>query len=111
MVNQDQSKIHIGSGTSAVSITDYQLANEVTSTKVAEVGCSTSGNQVNATASASFTFTESYTIREVGLSICIARTGSSTWRRIMICRDDISSNPITVENGDTLTVTYIFMLN
>ena len=112
MVNQDTAMIHLGNGTSAVSVTDYKLASEVRSEIVGEVGCSTLGNKVNATASASFTFTESYTIKEIGLSLAIAgKSSSPTWYRILICRDDISSNPITVQAGDTLTVTYIFQLN
>jgi len=104
------SHILLGNGTASATLEDYAMASEIAQAKVGSIGVTVSGNKVNATLSASFTFTASYTIREVGLRGRIWYSDSNACY-FLICRDDISSDPISVEDGDTLTVTYVFMLN
>lgn len=103
--------IVLGNGTAAASISDYRLVNQVVQQRVGSIGVTSSGNQVNATISASITFTESYTIREIGLKARTYRSNASQFFYWLVCRDDISSNPISVQSNDTLTVTYVFKLN
>jgi hypothetical protein len=105
------SHILLGNGTAAAALEDYAMASQIATARVSSIGVTVSGNQVNATLSASFTFAASYTIREIGLRGRIYRSAASEYYYFLICRDDLSSNPITVASGDTLTVTYVFRLN
>ncbi len=108
-IHEDDSYIVLGNGTASAALENYQMANQIMEQQVGSIGVSVSGNKVNGTLSTTFTFDDSYTIKEIGLKTRIKKSSGGFY--FFICRDDISSNPITVENGDTLTVTYIFMLN
>jgi|GEM_PF-2905677 len=108
-IHEDNSYIVLGNGTASAALENYQMANQIMEQQVGSIGVSVSGDKVNGTLSTTFTFDGSYTIREIGLKTRIQKSASAFY--FFICRDDISSNPITVANGDTLTVTYVFMLN
>jgi len=109
-LDEEKSYIVLGSGTASATLEDYQMANQIMEAQVGSIGVSVIGNKINATISTTFTFDGSYTIREIGLKGKINSYSYGDYA-FFVCRDDISSNPITVENGDILTVTYVFMLN
>lgn len=105
-IDYDESFIHIGDGTTSPTIDDYSLDNENTTVKVSAHTYSTSGVEYNVSISCVWNPTKTYTIKEMGLSVESTSLGGE---QVMIARDTVT--PIDVENGDTVTLKYIWLFN
>lgn len=101
--------IYIGTGSTAVTLADYNLETPVYTSQVAGVSYASSGTQMNVTATTVTAMTGTATIREFGMSVEI-RKDSGAFDDFFICRDVIGTG-ISVISGDVLTVSYIYHLN
>jgi hypothetical protein len=101
-------KIAIGTGTAAPSINDYALGAQVASAtpSTSESTTSTSGYWQ---LTASFSFTQSYSISEFGIYQDFNDYGGAT--HTVLLNRDVLSTPISVVSGDSLTVTYQIRVN
>ncbi|MEM1554320.1 MAG: hypothetical protein QXJ72_05495 [Thermoproteota archaeon] len=99
-------KIGIGSSNTEVTFFDYGLGNLIATADVTSTNAvvSDNGTNVNMQFTASFSFSSSYTIREVGLFWYGYAFGSTTQFNVLLARDVIS--PISVGYGDAMSVTY-----
>lgn len=102
-------KIGIGTSTSVISLEDYQLGTLVQTDIISSVGYSVSSNKMNATFTSVHPITSTHTITEFGLYISL-HSDNSINEDFLLCRDVIGTG-INVINGDTLSVTYVFMFN
>ena len=100
-------KIGIGSSNTEVTFFDYELGNLIATADVTSANAvvSDNGTSVNMQFTASFSFSDSYTIREVGLYWYGYAFGSATQFSVLLARDVIG--PISVGSGDAMSVTYL----
>jgi len=100
--------IGIGSGSTPPSVYDADLYNPITKIEVPSTGVSVSdsGTAFTATYTASWTATGSYAIRETGLYMLAAELGTNTIDDRFLLSRDVLDQPITVESGDVVSVTY-----
>jgi len=98
--------ILIGTGTNAVSPSDYKLGSKIpnstlpySGTTVESLSGSSSGYSFTITRTFNNTGSDAITVSEIGLAISVVNTG------ILIARDLLSS-PITVQPNQVLTVSY-----
>jgi len=101
--------IQVGSGTNAPSINDYALRTVVATAQASSPTISTSGNKVNVSISASFTFSSQTTISEIGIYTPLD-TSSNSVCNFLLARDVLSTAK-TVPAGGQLTVTWILKIN
>jgi hypothetical protein len=109
-------KIHVGTGTTAPTITDTALVSEVDAQEVNLVSYSESGNTMTITVQTTFTFTASYAITEVGLSFSDYSAASASGGKpenvstgLLVFRDTFTA--VNVASGDSLVVKYQIQFN
>jgi hypothetical protein len=100
-------KIAIGTSTTAPSINDYALKVQVASATPSQAEF-TSNTWGYWQLTASFSFTQSYSISEFGIYQDFNDYGGAT-HTVLLNRDVLS--PISVQPGDVLTVTYQIRVN
>ncbi|MEM4497544.1 MAG: hypothetical protein QW692_01820 [Nitrososphaerota archaeon] len=100
--------IGIGSGSTPPSVYDVDLYNPIVKIEVpsTSVSVSDSGTALTATYTASWTATGSYAIRETGLYMLAAELGTNSIDDRFLLSRDVLDEPITVESGDVVSVTY-----
>jgi len=96
--------IAVGTGSTSFSPSDYKLATQVQQVMVSQPTTSIVGNRGNISFSASFAFSSSTTVTEVGV---IAVIGGYNF---LLARDVLPS-AYSVPAGGSLVVTYIIQLN
>lgn len=102
-------EIGIGSSDAAFGIENYTLGNPIAWNTVSSPTLAILGNQMNVSISTTFSFDASYTISETGVRVYLNQeTGYDYWN--LILRDLISPS-ISVNAGDTVTITYIIQIN
>ena len=101
-----QSKMYIGSGSTAPTYSDYKLETVEYEDFNEAIGYSVAGLQMNATFVTTFTITGSHAIREAGYGTYHTITPAG-W--FLLFRDVFPV--INVISGDILTVSYILMFN
>jgi len=99
--------IAIGSGTTAFSPSDYNLASPIAVKDVesTNVAFSDDGSIMCANITTAILAESDITVNEVGLILKAAKKGQQVKYNILIARDILSS-PISLSSGDTVTVTY-----
>lgn len=106
-------KICVGTGTTPPTPDDYKLENQVAEASGSTTQLSVSGNAMNVTFSASFTFDSAQNISESGVKVYayVHQIGGSNayYKWIYIIRDTF--DPVSVPAGGTITITYIIRLN
>jgi len=103
-------RVVIGSGTTSVSVDDYNLANQVAEATVSSPSLSVSGNSMNITFSASFTLDTATDVSESGVKMLMEEyEASNNDKWILLIRDTFDA--VSVPAGGTITITYIIRLN
>jgi len=101
--------IQVGSGTNAPSTNDYALQTVVATAQASSPTISTSGNKVNVSISASFTFSSQTTISEIGIYTPLEISSAGVYN-FLLARDVLPTAK-TVPAGGQLTVTWILKIN
>ncbi len=99
-------KIWIGNGSGTAAYTDYTLFNPVDSKIVSDPSIAIVGSNIVVSLAATFSFTESNSITETGLSTMVNDYLSNVLTTEILLAHSTFSEPIAVYPGWTLTITY-----
>ena len=102
-----KAKIRVGTGTTPVSPNDYKLENEVASFDIQNADIIINGTTIVVHVYGSHVFEQAYNITEIGLSI----EGVDYSRQPFLIARDVLSQPIQLQPGDALAVSYYITIN
>jgi len=109
LFRKERSRIYVGTDSTTPTITDYALGSSITYEDVTGHIIQSNGNEFNMSIVTVWNPSSSYNVREMGLTTSRNNPSDSNVYDVMICRDVFSS--ISVENGDTVTLRYVWVFN